>query len=105
LQVHQLLQHHWDEPHLSQLLSDAFTEQHTDGSSSSSAAAAAAAGNSSSSSSASKMAAWAVEQSSLLQLRLQVLDAMGASAAYLELAMAGGAWREAINRLLTSKER
>jgi hypothetical protein len=104
LQVHQLLQHHWDEPHLSQLLSDAFTEQHTNGSSSSGAAAAAAAG-SSSSSSASKMAAWAVEQSSLLQLRLQVLDVMGASAAYLELAMAGGAWREAINRLLTSKER
>jgi hypothetical protein len=50
-------------------------------------------------------AAWATEQQSLLQLRLQALDAIGASGAYLELAMAGGAWREAINRLLTSKER
>lgn len=50
-------------------------------------------------------AAWSSELPSLMQLRLQLLDVVGASAAYLQLAMAGGAWREAINRLLKSKER
>jgi hypothetical protein len=107
-QVHQLCLHHWDEPKLSRLLADAFSEQHSDdnnNSSSSSATAAAAAAGSSGSSGGSRAAAWAAEPPSLLQLRLQALDVMGASAAYLELAMAGGAWREAINRLLTSKER
>lgn len=108
LQVHQLCLHHWDEPKLSRLLADAFSEQHSDGGSSSSAAAAAtssAAAAAGSSGGSGRAAAWAAEPPSLLQLRLQALDVMGASAAYLELAMAGGAWREAINRLLTSKER
>lgn len=99
LQIHQLCLHHWDEPHLSALLSEAFAEQHSDGGSAGSSSSAAAASGS------SGVAAWAAEPPSLLQLRLQALDAMGASAAYLELAMAGGAWREAINRLLKSKER
>jgi hypothetical protein len=99
LQVHQLCWHHWDEPHLAKLLAEAFAEQLT-GNSGSNAAEGA-----SSSAGVGGAAAWAAEPSSLLQLRLQALDAIGASAAYLELAMAGGAWREAIDRLLKSKER
>jgi hypothetical protein len=113
-QVQQLCHNAWDEPHLAALLADAFAEQRGSGGSGASAgtpgsASAHASGDSSGGDggggSGGAAAAWARELPSLLQLRLQVLDALGAYCAYLELAMAGGAWREAINRLMTSKER
>jgi len=107
--VRQLCLHHWDEPQLSRLLSEAFAEHHSGTAPTapqySTSSQQQPPGGSSADGSSGSSTAWALEQSSLLQLRLQALDAMGASAAYLELAMAGGAWREAINRLLTSKER
>jgi hypothetical protein len=48
---------------------------------------------------------WQLELPSLLGLRLLMLEAVGQYPAYLELAMAGGAWKKAIDCMLHSKER
>lgn len=91
LQVRQLCLHHWDSPQLAKLLTTAIAngnnQQQKDAHSS------------------EEVIQWHQELPSLLQLRLKMLDVVGQQNAYLELAMAGGAWREAINRMLRSKDR
>ncbi|KAI8476507.1 MAG: hypothetical protein J3K34DRAFT_400615 [Monoraphidium minutum] len=46
-----------------------------------------------------------LEHKSLLKLRLALLDARGEEDAYLQLAMRGRMWSEAVGRLLASKDR
>jgi uncharacterized membrane protein YgcG len=150
-ELQQICLHHWDEPHLAQLLRTAAAEEQgqplpetTAGAGSSSYSKQApwqlqqqhppdagcgssaasgggavggggggggndgASGSDSSSTAApavSGAAAWSVELPSLLQLRLLLLEDVGQQCAYLELAMAGGAWKQAIDRMLKSKER
>lgn len=131
LQARQLCLHHWDEPQLAALLAEPVAEQQrlqqqqaeqqqatlpaaarTAGSSYGAGSSAAAAGAAHTGSSSGAGAAahgtplqWRRELASLLGLRLLALEAAGQPQAYLQLAMAGGAWRKAIDCMLHSKER
>lgn len=82
--------HHWDSPQLYKLLTSAIEEEQKGHQQQQSDEGAAV---------------WKEDLLSLLHLRLHMLKAVQAQNAYLQLAMAGGAWGEAIKYLLTSKER
>ncbi|KAF6251842.1 hypothetical protein COO60DRAFT_580144 [Scenedesmus sp. NREL 46B-D3] len=134
-EARQVCLHHWDEPQLAALLSEPVAEQrrlqqqeqqqaahptsaavrlgsggsyNLAGAGSSGAAEGTVRRTSSSEGGAAAGAPprrWQLELPSLLALRLLMLAAVGQSAAYLELAMAGRAWKKAIDCMLHSKER